>query len=237
MADISNMNARYEFMELILKDNWKALEEFEANQGAILSLFTSPDHVIELVKSPGLTTIEIITKSEGRLQKLFTTPQQFYNLYAADAGLATLFMVRAEAHFSTVFQNFDDIVDLALLDTSCGLSVFPAYSDEIKIRYRDAKVCDSLFELAAKESKPNLCLLMFNLLPMRNISQEDFDTLHLLMTNNQSIERDDIESWKAKYHYENSSILSSFGFFVGRAVEHFSAGAQWVNQSVAGLNQ
>ena len=216
-------------MQLILNDDMQALEQFGANQSEILNLFASPDHVIELIQSPGLTPLEIILKSNGTLQKLFTTPQQFYNLYMADANLATVFLNESEAHFSTVFQNFNDIVALALLNTSCGLTVFP----EKKIQYKDANVCDSLFILAAKESKPNLCLLMLNLLPMRNINQQDFDKLYLLMTNNPSIERNDIESWKISYYYENSSILSSFGFFV----EDISATAQSVSQYIFGPNQ
>ena len=172
------MNERVEFMRLMATNEMEAFRQFEANPENILSLFTDASHVTELFQSDSFTAFIIISKSEEILQKLLTTPQQFYDVYNLKPTLATLFMLKTEDHFQTVFSSIEDIVDLALLDTSCGLHVLPDVSSEIKSRYKDATICESLFALAAKETRPNLCFnLVYILIPMRNISPEDFEKL------------------------------------------------------------
>lgn len=231
------MNERIEFMRLMTTDDFEALQQFISNPDNIFSLFTDASHVKELFQSNAFTAFEIISKSEDRLQKLIATPQQFYDLYNLKPTLATLFMIKTETHFQTVFQNIEDIVDLALLDTTCGLHVFPYVSSETKGRFKDATICESLFTLAAKETSPNLCFnLVYILIPMRNISHEDFEKLYLIMKNNPSIEDRYAEELKEKYDYDNSSLLSSLGFFATQVGESFAVGARWAQQSLTGFN-
>jgi hypothetical protein len=127
---------------------------------------------------------------------------------------ATHLLIQSASYFSILFQKFDDLLHLALLDTDCAISVFPSATKQDKRLYKEAKVCDALYQLAAKDYENNLCLLFLEcLIPKDNISQEEFDKLYSIMIKNPSIEANRLEAWKNSYNKQDSSYLLSFGFF------------------------
>jgi hypothetical protein len=212
------MDTRFDFIKAIINEN----RDFSDCKDEILNLLISADYVIELVKAAPheFITFQIIEQGYEFLQKLFTTPQQYYSLYHANTNLAEVFFSQSRKHFKTVFKDLDDITELALLDPGSALSVISVK----KIQH--AKVNELLFTLAAKQCPVNLCILILNCIPVKNISKPEFDKLVLIMTNNPSIEKIYIDSWKDKYYSYNYDF--SFQFFVKQTLKNISGACQTV---------
>lgn len=223
------MNEKQEFIDLISRDDFEALKAFDANQANVLNLFTCASDVKSLFQLKAITVHRMVSEGGGRLQQLITKPSEFYELYAIKPKLAVFFFICAETHFKSVFQNLEDVTKLALLDTSCALGVL---LDNAAL-YQNAQICESLFELAAKEIPVNPCLILLRYVPMRNISQEDFEKLYNCMKENSCIEDNQVEEWKEKYLYDNSSMLSAIGFFAMQVAEGFAASVKKAGQSLS----
>lgn len=195
----------------------EAYEMLQSDKEEILALFKTANDVCLLIEKAGrtLTAYALINDHSKYIVNLFKTPEDLFQLIMIHHDYANILMSNSRSYVRRLFQQSDDIIRLALLSSSCAITIIALERfDEFKKIFKDTRINNLIFQLAKKEIHCNLTSLITKFIPIENIENDQFNLLLEIMKTNPTINACEIDELKHFFARTNNRYPGFFSSLI-----------------------